>query len=88
MKVVKVSNTLDRQEGSAVLIAAVSLHILARIAILVATGLDRPDAMPDGTIRGNTTKQNTVVKATRNITKTNLMGNTLTAFEFDSPPCA
>jgi hypothetical protein len=27
MKVVKVSNTLNRQEGSAVLIASVSLHI-------------------------------------------------------------
>ena len=55
-------------KGSAVLIVVVSLQ-----SDLSATGLDRPDAIPDGTIRGNNTKQNIVVKATRNKTKTNLV---------------
>ena len=55
-------------KGSAVLIVVVSLQ-----SDLSATRLDRPDAIPDGTIRGNNTKQNIVVKATRNKTKTNLV---------------
>ena len=59
MKVVKVSNTLDRQEGSAVLIAAVSLHILSTHRDLSSywSRQARRDARRNDTTDGLTTKK-------------------------------